>query len=225
MRREDRNARGQGAVQIFSARDATLLATFLGDETSDDFGDRVAFAGDVNGDGKPDLIAGGRLNDTNSFAAGMARVLSTVPVGLTSRTHSVSLLNREKQILEIHAGSKHARKLYFVLGTAGAIRPGIQLGSVNLPLSIDPYFLMTLGEPHALIFNNLARLDAKGQGKVAFVLPPTVPRSAAGLLLRHACLVLGPTGFEFASNAVPVTIKLFWSRDLTDEADFLCRVV
>ena len=52
------------------------LFTFDGDTNVDRFGRSVSGAGDVNGDGIPDLIVGAHLDDNNGSASGSARVLS-----------------------------------------------------------------------------------------------------------------------------------------------------
>ncbi len=50
--------------------------TFSGDSQGDDFGWSVSGAGDVNGDGNPDLIVGAPQDDNNGLKSGSARVFS-----------------------------------------------------------------------------------------------------------------------------------------------------
>ncbi len=54
----------------------TGLYTFSGDDSFDELGTWLASAGDVNGDGVPDIIAGAPRDETAGSNAGMARVWS-----------------------------------------------------------------------------------------------------------------------------------------------------
>jgi FG-GAP repeat len=65
-----------GSARVFSGFTGETLHEFLGDSSFHLFGSSVAGAGDVNGDGTPDLIVGTQEDDTNGGNAGMARVFS-----------------------------------------------------------------------------------------------------------------------------------------------------
>jgi hypothetical protein len=65
-----------GSVRVISGRNGQILYTFNGVATGDRLGESVAGAGDLNGDGYADIIAGGPLNGHNGVNAGMARVWS-----------------------------------------------------------------------------------------------------------------------------------------------------
>ena len=68
---DDNNGSDSGSARVFSGADGSVLYTFDGDSSGDEFGRSVGSAGDVNGDGYADVIAGARYDDTGS-----ARVLS-----------------------------------------------------------------------------------------------------------------------------------------------------
>ncbi len=68
-----------GGAHVFSGRDGSLIHTFHGSSAYDCLGWAVSGAGDVNGDGNPDVIAGAPSNSTNGITAGMVQVLR-VPV-------------------------------------------------------------------------------------------------------------------------------------------------
>ncbi|MFQ5692892.1 MAG: integrin alpha, partial [Nitrospinota bacterium] len=63
-----------GSVLIFSGRDGLLLRTVIGDYQNDEFGSSVCAAGDLDGDGLPDFIAGAIQPEFRQF--GYARVVS-----------------------------------------------------------------------------------------------------------------------------------------------------
>ena len=72
----DDNGDNRGNARVLSGSDGSVLYNFIGDTTGDNFGDSVSDAGDVNGDGTPDLIVGTKDDDNNGISSGNARVLS-----------------------------------------------------------------------------------------------------------------------------------------------------
>ncbi len=73
---DDNNGSGAGSARVFSGADGSILYTFNGDSTGDQFGVSVSGAGDVNNDGFDDLIVGAFTDDNNGSASGSARVFS-----------------------------------------------------------------------------------------------------------------------------------------------------
>jgi hypothetical protein len=69
-------AGGTGYVKVFSGQSGSELFTLVGAVHKDMFGLRVSGGLDVNGDGTPDVLAGGPENDTAADNAGMARLFS-----------------------------------------------------------------------------------------------------------------------------------------------------
>ena len=72
---DENNGINSGSVRVFSGIDGSVLYTFNGD-AGNFFGNSVSGAGDVNGDGTPDLIVGAPSSFNNGTTAGYARVLS-----------------------------------------------------------------------------------------------------------------------------------------------------
>jgi hypothetical protein len=73
---DDNNGIDSGSARVFSGIDGTILYSFVGAAAGDAFGTSVAGAGDVNGDGFDDLIAGAPGNDAVANNAGRAVVFS-----------------------------------------------------------------------------------------------------------------------------------------------------
>ncbi len=65
-----------GSVRVFSGATSAILYTFHGDGAGDQLGFSVGAAGDANGDGRADVVAGADEDSTNGSKAGLARVFS-----------------------------------------------------------------------------------------------------------------------------------------------------
>jgi hypothetical protein len=70
------NNLANGKVQVFSGFDGSELHAFVGDDVGDQLGFSVAGAGDVDGDGYDDIIAGADEDSTSGSKAGLARIWS-----------------------------------------------------------------------------------------------------------------------------------------------------
>jgi hypothetical protein len=78
---------GLGLVRVYSGHDGSVLHEFYGEAPGDQFGHAVASAGDVDGDGHPDLIVGAPLNALNGTSSGAAYILSGLDGSLLLALH------------------------------------------------------------------------------------------------------------------------------------------
>lgn len=74
-----------GSVSAYSSATGAVLWTVYGEAANDRYGWAVAPVGDLDGDGRPDVVAGGYKNDVAGEDAGMVRILSGLD-GSTLRT-------------------------------------------------------------------------------------------------------------------------------------------
>jgi FG-GAP repeat len=110
----------------------------------------------------------------------------------------------------LHAGTSHAGKPYFLLGSLSGTQPGIPVDGQFLALNPDAYFFLTLagGSP---LQGGSGLLDGAGSAGASLVLPPgSVPPSLAGTVAFHAyaLLDLAPLAVSFTSNPIPTTLEL-----------------
>lgn len=65
-----------GNAYVFSGADGSLLLTITGEAAQDGFGSGVGGAGDVNGDGRADILVGASSNDFSGADSGRAYIFS-----------------------------------------------------------------------------------------------------------------------------------------------------
>lgn len=82
---------GAGAATVFDGATATVLYQIAGTSFADNFGNSVALAGDVNGDGFGDFIIGARLVDVGGLVdAGSVFVFSGIDGSILLRVDGVN---------------------------------------------------------------------------------------------------------------------------------------
>jgi len=200
-----------GYVRVFSGKSGAVLYTLYGESSRDLFGFCARGAGDVNKDGIPDLIIGARWNDKKGSDSGSVRVVSGKPF-LAADTHVFSLSKTSTQALTLDAGTGNKGRSYWIFGSVSGTTPGVTLasaiGSVWIPLNVDPWTDITIAVANsATLVNTKGTLDAAGKGKAWIRGGPVNVPGAIGLVLHHAYLVYdGKNNFYMASNPAPLRL-------------------
>ena len=205
-----RNGFGEG-VQVFDGRTAQELYDLQAPVISGTFGGSVGF-GDPNGDGIGDLVVGAQSITTGSvFNHGSVFVFSTRPLPLAADGHLALLGSGSTTTFSLEAGPDFANDFYWILGSTAGVSPGLQLGSVLLPLNgPDAYLDLTLMQPNSVYLpTSVGSLDGNGSAQSTLVIPPGTDPSLAGLSVHHAYLVFDSQTFylQTASNAVPALLQ------------------
>lgn len=191
-----------GLARLYSGKTGSILRDLWGVNRGDAVGASLALAGDVDRDGRRDLLVG-------SPGRTAFQVYSTRDLRLWCETHTLSISTGGAAKYHLQAGSAHAGKFSFVVGSFTGMEPGIPLGGHLLPLAFDPYLVYTASNPNSpLLPASLAALDANGNGVCDFQIVPGVDPAWIGLTFWHAYVVFGPgfSSFDMASNARPVRL-------------------
>jgi hypothetical protein len=170
--------------------------------TGDAFGYHVALS-------ETGALAVAVPND-DDVVSGLGTVFHFDAETLSRDVPAISLAAGGAQALDVQAGANHAGDLYLVAGSITGTAPGIPLApGVVVPLAFDAYTKLTLNAPNQPpLEGTLGTLGAGGGAQAAFALPPGFP-SLAGIVVRHAFVVIDPASpapFQLASNAVALAL-------------------
>ncbi|MDF1798495.1 MAG: PQQ-dependent sugar dehydrogenase [Planctomycetota bacterium] len=146
--------------------------------------------------------------DPEGLASSVTSALYTAPPSLLTSDYSVSLLHGGSTDLSLDAGTSRAGDLYVMLISGSGIFPGVDLGSVSIPLNLDLWFLVTAGSPSLTIFQGFTGLlDVNGTAVVPLTIPAGVFLGLEGANLNFAYVTSAGTGtVDFASNPVPLQL-------------------
>ncbi len=192
-----------GIVYVHSGATGKLLFSIEGDAPSGFLGWGVGSMGDVNGDGRGDLIIGSYpYTVPGKTEAGRAYIHTQ---GLTADTHQLSALQGGTVNLSLDAGKANKRRPYLVVASFNGSSPGLTFPSVHLPVTFDDLFVASYFLANIVIFHQTkGYLDGSGQAKAWIKVP-------AGLLkgFENGSITLGYAlldRFDMASNPVVISV-------------------
>jgi len=118
----------------------------------------------------------------------------------------VDVLSRgQRQTMRLSAGTAYAGAYYVVLGSASGTSPGLQFGSVNVPINFDGFTDFGLSFPNTAPYgNSLAQLDSNGIATATFDSPPYPLGFQVDL--HHAYALMVNNQVVFGSNAIPLRV-------------------
>ena len=195
-----------GRVYVFSGLDGSVLYSCDGTAASDNLGYAVGPAGDTNGAGMEDLIAGARYADPGGASnAGCALVISGRQLDLHSDYPAIPASTGGQVAFQLDAGPAYAGRSYAMLGSATGMSPGMATFWVHIPLNYDTLFSIRLMSGNSPVFQNFrGTLDGSGQASATLDTLIPVDPLLVGSNMWFAFVTMGP--LDYASNALPVQI-------------------
>jgi hypothetical protein len=125
---------------------------------------------------------------------------------LSADVFSVSVSSGGMQRLSLQAGTQNANRSFLFVGSLSGSKPGVDIGSVLVPINIDAYTQYLLALPADSLLQPLTgQLDAQGRGRARVTVPAGALLAVQGLTLTHTYLLLDPVA-DFAAR--PVTLRL-----------------
>jgi hypothetical protein len=151
-------------------------------------------ATDLNGDG-------------DAFDTVLHLVAPTYPFGLETDGDTFSVAAGGVQRFELDAGSNQANRLHLLVGSLAGTKPGLFVQGFTLPLNYDAYLYLTLTQPNQPpIADSFGVLDARGEQRATFALPPAADPVLIGLTAHHAFAAIDASTLllTFVSNPSPL---------------------
>ena len=198
------SAQGQdsGWVSVRSGATGKELFRHQGEHANAYLGWGVAGVGDLNGDGRGDVLIGSyQYGEPGKVDLGRAYVFTQ---GLTTAVTTLSAGSGGTINLTVDLAAVNATRPYAVAASLSGSRPGLPLPKVYLPLTFDSLFLASLQLANTPIFGNtIGTLDATGQASAAIRVPGGLSSLVGAGFTFAGALV---DRFDTATNPVAVTV-------------------
>jgi len=135
-----------------------------------------------------------------------------VPLGtpsISGDVAEVSVSAGGEQVIAVDFGPAAAGQLVWVLGSLSGTSPGLQLGSLELPLVYDPYTERTIFRANELpLLGGLGWLDGAGRATARFHLPPGAVPSFVEAVVHHAAVAIDPATLTVSAVTPALRVEL-----------------
>ena len=199
-----------GFLRGFDGSTGQLLIELSGESESARPGWSVASAGDINGDGRDDLLLGAPR--AGSAGEGALRAFSGVGLSLTADAHEISVDTGGTVELNLFGGPPAAGLVHLILGSASGTSPGLPTPIGILPLNFDSYTSYTIS-PKPELQGFVGVFDAAGDSSATLSLPAPLQPGLIGLELHYAWVALDFTQAIEPPSALSVAIPIRFISD------------
>ncbi len=160
-----------------------------------------------NGDARPLSFNGnGDFIVRANMADGTGAIVRGHVGSLLGTPRSISVATGGVHSWYMNGGFSRAGQTHLIGGSVTGSIPGLTIGSINIPLNVDPYFNFVIANANVSPFTNtLGTLDASGRAAGSVTIPGGLP-VLLGITLDHAWMGFAPSGaLKFASEPASVT--------------------
>ena len=196
----------KGSAEIFSLGTTVKSVQRIdGPYDGSRFGTKVAYGGDINGDGTNDLLV------VNNSRDAQTQVISRKPLRFSPRTSSIALGSTGSVPFRINAGKANAGNVYVIAGSMKGVKPGIPLPP-NFVLPLNPGIFMGLQLSFlnlAPFVNFLGRLDGNGKGTGNWTMFPGVPAALRMVPMHYSYAIIDISKLSFTQtgNFIPFYVR------------------
>ncbi|NQU47381.1 MAG: FG-GAP repeat protein [Planctomycetes bacterium] len=196
-----------GGVRVYSGRDARLLWSYDSPIIQEEFGYSIADGGDLNGDGRSELLVGSIEDGVWIVGNGSVKVMTWDPHLIPGATVA-SASAGGSFTSQLHFPISEANQPYALLLSETGTGPARYLNQF-VPLSLDPLFwASTQGIYPSLFGSPTGVLDANGEGSFNYQWSPAQLNGQVGHTFWACAVTFDPgIGLRMVSIAVPLTIS------------------
>jgi FG-GAP repeat protein len=197
----------EGTALLCSGADAAILKVWRGEFRGENFGYSVSTAGDVNQNGRPELIVGARNTGTGSRLNGGSAYVYSLDPFLYANSQIISAATGGQIDLRLDFPDAAGLDAYKILISKSGIGP-TRFG-VAIPLTLDQLVLDTYAgiyrvQSHTHMHGTL---NFYGKASASLTLPPAIHPSFIGDTFYFAAISNSPgRDPEYSSTALAVTI-------------------